>query len=59
MVSSSPVTEAPGPSSEVNTFLDEHGIRCTSELFQDTEDVIVVNFLQAPSKENPISTGYS
>ena len=59
MVSSSPVTEAPGPSSEVNPFLNEHEIRCASELFQDTEDVIVINFLQAPLKENPISTGYS
>ena len=59
MVSSSLVTEAPGPSSQVNPFLNEHEIRCASELFQDTEDVVVVNFLQAPSKENPISTGYS
>jgi len=53
------VTETPDPSVDVNPFLKEHETGCTSELFQDTENAVVVNFLQAPSKGNAISTSYS
>jgi len=53
------VTETPDPSVDVNPFLKECEIGCVSELFQGTKDAIVVNFLQAPSKGNAISTSYS
>lgn len=50
------ITENPNKSLEINPFLEEPEIGCASELFQTTDDVVFVDFLQTPSRKNSVAT---
>ena len=51
MTPSTSITENPNKSLKINPFLKEPEIGCASELFQSTDDAVLVDFLQTPSRE--------
>ena len=55
-VPSTSITENPNKSHEINPFLKEPEIGCASELFQSTDDLVLVDFLQTPSRKNSVAT---
>ena len=46
-----------GSSLDDNPFLPSPKIRCTSELFQSTEDIVLVNHFPTPPRYSPAASG--